>query len=102
MRLPFWIGCILLFGLVLACYWPALRGGLLWDDPAHVTAPELRSWTGLTRIWFDLHATQQYYPVLHSAFWIEHRWWGDTTLGYHLANVLWHTMACVLFAAVLR
>ncbi len=97
-----WVMGALIAGLVLTCYWPALRGGLLWDDAAHVTAPELRSWTGLGRIWFDLRATQQYYPVLHSAFWIEHRLWGDATLGYHLVNVLWHTTGCCLFALVLR
>ena len=92
----------LVFGLVLACYWPALHGGLVWDDNAHVTRPDLRSWTGLGRIWFDVRATQQYYPVLHSAFWIEHRLWGDAALGYHLMNVFLHVAACCLFALVLR
>jgi tetratricopeptide (TPR) repeat protein len=93
---------VLVFGLVLACYWPALRGGLVWDDQAHVTRPDLRSWSGLGRIWSDLRATQQYYPVLHSAFWIEHRLWGDATLGYHLVNVLFHATSCYLLALVLR
>ena len=92
----------LVFGLVLACYWPALTGGLVWDDAAHVTRPDLRSWSGLARIWTDLHVTQQYYPVLHSAFWIEHRMWGDATLGYHLANVLFHSTSCCLLALVLQ
>lgn len=92
----------MVFGLVLACYWPALQGGLVWDDAAHVTRPELRSWSGLGRIWFDAHATQQHYPVLHTAFWIEHRLWGDATLGYHLLNVILHTASCCLFALVLR
>ena len=32
-------------------------------------------------------ATQQYYPLLHSAFWLEHKLWGDATLGYHLVNI---------------
>src|SRR5262245_25812069 len=61
-------------------YFPALRGGMLWDDDAHVTAPELRSIGGLARIWFEPGATQQYYPLLHSAFWFEHVLWGDNTL----------------------
>jgi Tfp pilus assembly protein PilF len=91
-----------IFGLVLWCYWPALQGGLVWDDAAHVTKTELRSWAGLGRIWSDIHATQQYYPLLHSAFWLEHRLWGDATLGYHLTNMLLHVTACVLLALVLR
>ena len=90
-----------ILGLVLFCYWPALTGGKVWDDAAHITKPELQSWTGLGRIWSDIHATQQYYPVLHSAFWIEHRLWGDAVVGYHLVNVLLHAWCCVLLALVL-
>ena len=97
-----WGMVAVVFGLVLGCYWPALRGGLVWDDPAHVTAPELRSVAGLGRIWTDVRATQQYYPILHSAFWIEHRLWGDATLGYHVVNVLLHAASCCLLALFLR
>ncbi len=97
-----WVGAALLFGVVLVCYWPALRGGFLWDDDFHVTTPELRSWSGLGRIWTDLHATKQYYPVLHSAFWLEHRLWGDATVGYHLVNLVLHAASCCLLALLLR
>jgi protein O-mannosyl-transferase len=62
--------------LTLIAYSPALNGDLVWDDAAHVTKPELQSLHGLWRIWFDLGATQQYYPLLHSAFWVEHTLWG--------------------------
>jgi tetratricopeptide (TPR) repeat protein len=93
---------LLIFGLVLFCYWPALRGAILWDDPAHIPRPELQSWEGLGRIWTDIRATQQYYPVLFSAFWIEHRLWGDATLGYHLVNVIFHALSCCLLALLLR
>ncbi len=86
---------------VLMAYQPAWRGGFVWDDDGHVTRPELRSWYGLYRIWFHLGATQQYYPLLHSAFWVEHRLWGDATLGYHLVNILLHMAATVLVALVL-
>jgi protein O-mannosyl-transferase len=86
----------------LAAYWPALVGGFVWDDDSHVTRPELRSLHGLWRIWAEPGATQQYYPVLHSAFWLEHRAWGDAPLGYHLANVLLHLAACLLLYRVLR
>ncbi len=97
-----WVMAALIFGLALACYWPALRGGMLWDDAAHMTRPDLRSWSGLGLIWFKQGATQQYYPILHTAFWIEHRLWGDATLGYHLVNVLLHAASSCLFALILR
>ncbi|MBI3568582.1 MAG: tetratricopeptide repeat protein [Gemmatimonadetes bacterium] len=82
-----WLGMLLLALLVVA-YAPALNGGYVWDDDAHVTRTALRSLDGLRRIWFDLGATQQYYPLLHSAFWLEAQLWGDVTLGYHLTNVV--------------
>jgi hypothetical protein len=51
--------------LVLVClatYQPVWRGDLLWDDDAHVTSAEFQPTSGLCRIWFDVGATQQYYP----------------------------------------
>jgi tetratricopeptide (TPR) repeat protein len=86
----------------LVAYFPALTGEFLWDDAGHVTNPALQSWSGLGRIWFEVGATQQYYPLLHSAFWIEHRLWGDATFGYHLINLLWHATSACLLVAVLR
>ena len=94
---------VLIFCATLLAYLPAINGGFLWDDDAHVTKPALQSLEGLRRIWFELGATQQYYPLLHSAFWIEHRLWGDAVLGYHLMNLLLHaTVACLVVAIVRR
>lgn len=101
-RFRTWALVVVVFGLVLLCYWPALHGVLLWDDPAHVPRAELQSWHGLARIWTDVYATQQYYPVLFSAFWFEHQLWGDATLGYHLVNVLLHASSCCFLALILR
>jgi len=96
-----WV-CALIFLVAFVAYLPALSGGFLWDDAGHVTRADLRSWTGLGRIWFEFGATQQYYPVLHSAFWIEHQLWGDSTLCYHLLNVLLHASGACLFGLLLR
>ena len=67
-----WLFLAALVVVVLLVYQPAWQGGFIWDDQHHMTRPELRSWQGLCRIWFELGATQQYYPLLHSAFWVEH------------------------------
>ncbi|HZR11223.1 MAG TPA: tetratricopeptide repeat protein [Myxococcales bacterium] len=87
---------------VFAAYQPAWNGGLLWDDAAHLTRPDLRSWQGLWRIWAEPGATQQYYPLLHSAFWVQHRLFGDAPTGYHLVNLGLHFGAAVLAALILR
>ncbi len=102
-RLRATAACAAIFAAAFAAYVPAIRGGFIWDDDAHVTKAALRSVEGLGRIWFEIGATQQYYPVLHSAFWIEHRLWGDSALAYHLLNVALHgTAACLLAFALMR
>src|SRR5579862_1022347 len=88
--------------LTLIAYSPALNGTLLWDDEAHITPPALQSLHGLHRIWFELGATQQYYPLLHTAFWLEHFLWHDSTTGYHLLNVLLHAICAWLLVLILR
>ena len=94
--------CALVFLSTLVAYAPVLGGGFIWDDAGHVTRPDLQSPGGLWRIWTEVGATQQYYPLLHTAFWIEHRLWGDAPLGYHLLNVLLHATAACLLALTLR
>lgn len=94
------VGAIALAGVTLAAYWPALSGSMLWDDEGHVTKPVLQSLHGLWRIWFEPGATQQYYPLLHSAFWLEHQLWGDHLFGYHLVNIALHAVSAVLVAAI--
>src|SRR5262245_10175638 len=88
--------------VVTLAYWPALRARFIWDDDAHLTAPALRSAQGLWRIWTEKGATQQYYPLLHSFFWLQSKLWGQSPLGYHLANIALHAANAVLVGAVLR
>jgi tetratricopeptide (TPR) repeat protein len=83
-------------------YSPAWFGAPVWDDNAHMTAPALRELDGLRRIWFDLGATQQYYPVTHSLFWILQRLWGDHTLGYHLVSIGLHAASACVLGVILR
>lgn len=100
--IPSWWLWLALFVAAFAIYWPALRGAFLWDDDGHVTPVALRSLGGLGRIWFDLGATQQYYPVLHSAFWLEQWFFKEASTGYHVMNVLQHATAAGLFVVLLR
>lgn len=83
-------------------YRPAWHGAPVWDDAAHMTRPQLRPLDGLRRIWLEPGATQQYYPLTHTAFWVQSRLWGDETLGYHLVNVAFHLATSLLLFALLR
>jgi tetratricopeptide (TPR) repeat protein len=93
---------VCLLAVTLFAYQPAWHGTLLWDDAQHLTPAHLRPVSGLSQIWFTVGTTQQYYPVTHSAFWLQHRLWGDTTLGYHLVNILLHACSAGLLLLILR
>jgi tetratricopeptide (TPR) repeat protein len=94
-------GLLLVFAVIIA-YQPAWNGKPIWDDDEHITKPELRSLDGLARIWIEPGASQQYYPIVHSIFWVEYRLWGDATLGNHLINILLHTGCALLLVKILR
>src|SRR5262249_19556387 len=94
--------CLILAMVTLLAYQPAWHGGLLWDDDAHVEGYELRTLDGLRRIWFVPRTTQQYYPVLHTSFWLQQRLWGESTTGYHLVNLVLHIGCAVLVLKILR
>lgn len=94
--------CFLLFIASFAAYQPAWNGKPIWDDDHHITMPSLRSLDGLWHIWTQLGATQQYYPITHSVFWFEYHLWGESTLGYHLVNILLHFISALLLVCILR
>jgi tetratricopeptide (TPR) repeat protein len=97
-----------IFGLVLVLavffvYQPARHAGFIWDDDIYVTGNiALRSLHGLRLIWFVPDATVQYYPLTFTAFWLEYHLWGLDPLGYHLVNILLHSVNAILFWMILK
>jgi protein O-mannosyl-transferase len=90
-----WAGVLVLMALI--AYAHAIGCGFIWDDDYYVEANEtLRSFDGLRRIWCEPGAVPQYYPLVHTTFWVEYRLWGLHPAGYHLVNVLLHAAAAVL------
>ncbi|HEX3724973.1 MAG TPA: hypothetical protein VHV08_01970, partial [Pirellulales bacterium] len=97
-----WLWGAVLVVLVAIVYWPTLGNGFIWDDDSYVeNNPTLTSWQGLYDIWFKLGAVPQYYPLVHSSYWLEHRLWGVDPRGYHLVNMLLHATTAVLAWRVL-
>lgn len=88
---------------VAAVYWPATRhGGFIWDDDDYVTDNRtLRSVQGLKRIWTEPGAVPQYYPLVHTTYWLEYRLWGLDPHGYHIVNVILHIAGALLLWRVL-
>src|SRR2546430_17108122 len=88
--------------LTLLAYLPALRAGFIWDDDAYVTEnPTLTTGSGLAKIWLDPRATPQYYPLVHSSFWVEYHLWGLKPVGDHVVNVLLHAAVALLLWRIL-
>ena len=93
-----WFGpALLLVGLTAGAYIPAMSGGFVWDDDDYVQDNlTLRSLAGLGQIWFQPGATRQYYPLVHTTYWLEYRLWGLDPTGYHVVNVIMHALSAVL------
>ena len=86
-----------LVAMVLAVYAPMLNAEYIWDDDSYVTGNlTLRTLDGLRRIWFELRAVPQYYPLVHTTFWIEYHLWDLAPLGYHVVNILLHAASALL------
>jgi Tfp pilus assembly protein PilF len=99
-RLVFF-GCLLI-AAVFAAYLPVLENQYIWDDESYVQDNlTLRSADGLRRMWFEIGAIPQYYPMVHTMFWVEYRLWGLHPAGYHLVNVLLHGIGAVLLWRIL-
>jgi tetratricopeptide (TPR) repeat protein len=97
-----WLFAIILVASTFLAYQPAWRGQPIWDDGEHITRAEFASLDGLRRIWFEPGVTQHYYPLLDTAFWIQQKLWGGSTLGYHLASIACHAAGALLVLAILR
>ena len=83
--------------LVLAVYSRGISNGLVSDDRVCVESNfALRSLEGLRVIWFKLGTIEQYYPLVHSMFWVEYHLWGLDPRGYHFVNIMLHAVAAVL------
>ncbi|MGD8706245.1 MAG: hypothetical protein PVI84_12095, partial [Syntrophobacterales bacterium] len=75
--------------VTMLSYIPAMRGGYIWDDDSYITEnTTLRTPDGLRRIWLEPRALPQYYPLVHTTFWLEYHLWQAHPFGYHLINVL--------------
>lgn len=83
--------------MVFLSYAPVVRDGYIWDDDAYVTQNmTLRTLDGLRRIWFVPYSLPQYYPLVHSTFWLEYHLWGLNPVGFHVVNVVLHAASVAL------
>lgn len=90
--------------MTLVAYGPVIAdGGFVWDDPDYVVNnPVLRDVGGLARMWTQPSSLPQYYPMVHTTYWVEYQIWGLDPTGYHVNNVLLHAASAVMLWVILR
>ena len=101
------LGVLAIGLLVGVSYIPAvLWGGFVWDDRGITESKAIHELSGLWRIWFSprdvLRWEAHYWPVVYTTFWLEHKLWGVTPVGYHVVNVLLHFGNTVLLRRLLE
>jgi tetratricopeptide (TPR) repeat protein len=100
--LPQWAKPLGLALLVILAHGRSVTNGFIWDDDFYVTANStLLSVDGIRQIWLNPQATPQYYPLVHTTYWLEHRLWGLHPAGYHTVNVSLHAASSVVLWALL-
>lgn len=91
------VACLLIVGVTLAVYTPAMRAGFIWDDDMFITANEsLRTVDGLRVIWTQPADNPHYYPLLMTLFWVMWQLWDAEPAGYHIVTILFHIGAALL------
>jgi len=91
------LGVIFIVLVLLAAYWPAIRGQFVWDDELLVAKnPLVTGKLTLRSIWFGTD-----FPLSLTALWLEWLAWGKNPAGYHIVNILLHMAGTVLLWRVL-
>src|SRR5438034_11814377 len=88
------MGSAFLIVATLGAYLPAIRAGFIWDDPDYVLNNHtLRTLDGLREMWLMPTSIPQWYPLVHTTFWIEYHLVGPNPTLYHIDNVLLHSLS---------
>lgn len=92
-----------LVALALVAHGRSVTNGFIWDDDYYVIHNgALHTLAGLRAIWADPSATPQYYPLVHTTYWLEYHVWGLAAAGYHAVNVLLHAGSTLFLYQVFR
>jgi tetratricopeptide (TPR) repeat protein len=93
-------------GLALLAFfflWPSLHGVYIWDDDQWLTRnPWVQAWGGLKEIWLSPASNPQYYPLVFTTFWAEHKLWGLDGVGYHFDNMVLHIATALVIFSLLK
>lgn len=102
-----WAWALAVAVLSVAVYWNSLNCGFVnWDDRGYIKEnPLVTGDGGLAAIWLDVFKdkpAEQYYPMVFSTYWIEHRLVKLEPKLYHAVQVGLHALVAVVVLFALR
>ncbi len=87
----------------IAAHATSANATFLWDDDVNLTGnTHLRDVAGLSRLWFDVGATNMYAPLTFTTLWAQFQLWALHPAGYHIVNIAFHALNSVLVWLLLR
>jgi len=100
---PMWF-CLLIAGFISILYFNSLGNQFTnWDDGMIYENPSIRNlnWEGVKKI-FTLEPGNTYQPVRMLSYAIDYRIWKLNPLGYHITNILFYILTCIMVFFTLR
>jgi Tfp pilus assembly protein PilF len=83
-----------------AVYSAAIGNGFVWDDKLHLIDNVVLQENGLFRVWLTTDYIN-YWPLTSTSYWLEHQLWGLEPAGYHVTNIVLHTVSSLLIWRIL-
>ncbi len=96
--------CSLIFVFVAILYFNSLGNQFTnWDDGMIYQNPSIRNldWEGIRRI-FTLERGNTYQPIRMLSYAIDYHFWKLNPLGYHITNILFYILTCIMVFFTLR
>lgn len=106
-KIRYYSPVLLIIFISFLVYLNALRNGFVWDDMVLIADNEgIKKWDSFlenfVRDFFDttddtIEFKYGYYrPIISLSYMIDYALWGLKPMGFHLSNIIFHTMSCIL------
>ncbi len=106
-KIRYYSPVLLIIFISFLVYLNALRNGFVWDDMVLIADNEGINkwgcfWESFVRDFFDttddtIEFKYGYYrPIISLSYMIDYTLWGLKPWGFHLSNIIFHTMSCIL------